>query len=595
MAGPTFPLWYLRGLISMKFNNLLRCFLLVPLFAIASGCGGGGSSSATATLVSLTVSPAKATLSTGAVLQLSAVGSYSDNSTQDLTASVNWVSSAATIASVNDATGSKGVVTALSAGTSTITATLGTFTASSNLTVVGSTLASIVITPADPTLTVGSVQQFLATGSYADASTQDLTASVSWKSSASAVATVSDAAATKGAATALAAGSTVITATLGAVSGSTTLTVNGTSSVLKNVMSITVNGSLCSSATSSGYLNKPCVSVTVCNPGSTTTCQTVNDILLDTGSYGLRIFKSALSALTLTQVSNASGSLAGCVQFADGSALWGPIQLANVQLGNETAVQIPIQVIDSSFGRRPSACSGADATPAAAGFAGILGVGVFTEDCGSTCVNNAANGLYYSCTGSSCSGSALALANQVANPVAKLLQDNNGLIVQLPAVSLGGAASASGSLILGIGTQTNNTLSSPTVFPTDQSGEFTTVFNGVSSASFLDTGSNGLFFATSSSLLPACASSDSFWYCPGATTQFSATNVGSSGSPSAAVQFAVGNFTTLTNSSNNVFREIAGTSSFGFDWGLPFYFGRNVYVGFEGKSGLGSTGPYVAY
>jgi uncharacterized protein YjdB len=579
----------------MRFNNLLWCALLVPLFALASGCGGGGSSNATAKLVSLSVSPANATLSTGEVLQLSAVGSYSDNSTQDLTASVSWSSSAATIASVNDATGSKGMVTALNAGTAAITATLGSLTASSNFTVVGSTLSSIVVTPADPTLTVGSVQQFSATGSYADGSTQDLTASVSWKSSVGTVASVSDATGTKGAATALAAGSCAITATLGAVSGSTTLTVTGSSTVLKNVMSITVNGSLCSSATSSDYLNKPCVSVTVCNPGSTTTCQTVNDILLDTGSYGLRIFKSSLSDLTLSQVASGSGSLAGCVQFADGSALWGPVQLANVQLANETAVQIPIQVIDSSFGTRPSACSGADATPAAAGFAGILGVGVFTEDCGSTCVNSAANGLYYRCTGSGCSGTAVALANQVANPVAKLLQDNNGLIVQLPSVSLGGAASASGSLILGIGTQTNNTLSTPTVFPTDQSGEFTTVFNGVSNASFLDTGSNGLFFANSSSLLPACASPNSYWYCPGTTTQFSATTIGTSGTPSAAVQFSVGNFSSLINSSNSVFSEIAGTSSFGFDWGLPFYFGRNVYVGFEGKSALGSTGPFVAY
>src|SRR4051794_15179060 len=58
-----------------------------------------------------------------------------------------------------------------------------------------------------------------------------------------------------------------------------------------NVLPLTVNGSLCSTRS---YINKPCVSVTVCTPG-TSTCQTIHDILLDTGSYGLRVFKSVLT------------------------------------------------------------------------------------------------------------------------------------------------------------------------------------------------------------------------------------------------------------------------------------------------------------
>jgi hypothetical protein len=357
-----------------------------------------------------------------------------------------------------------------------------------------------------------------------------------------------------------------------------------------NEMTVSINGSLCSDATSAGYFNKPCVSVTVCNPGSST-CQTVNDILLDTGSYGLRIFKKEIPGLTLPQ--GVSG-LAGCIQFADGSSLWGPVQLAGVQLGNEPAVQIPIQVIDSTFGTRPAACANADPDAVSAGFKGILGVGVFTEDCGSGCANSAANGIYYSCTGSSCRGTAVALANQVQNPVAHLPQDNNGFLLQLPAVPFGGVASISGSLILGIGTQANNTPASPTLFPTDQSGDFRTVFNGVSSTSFLDTGSNALFIPNVDRLdLPTCP--DPNWYCPPVTRALSATAVGALGSPSLAVPFHIGNFFSLSNTPNNVFSEIGGTSTFGFDWGLPFFMGRNVFFGFEGKSGLGTTGPYVAY
>ena len=146
------------------------------------------------------------------------------------------------------------------------------------------------------------------------------------------------------------------------------------------MLPITVNGSLCSAAFNATYPNKPCVSVTVCTPG-TSTCQTINDILLDTGSYGLRIFNQVLT-VPLTQVTVPSGNLANCVQYVDGSADWGPVQSADVVLGGEPAVTVPIQVINASFGTVPAACGTPDASPAVAGFNGILGVGLFAEDCG---------------------------------------------------------------------------------------------------------------------------------------------------------------------------------------------------------------------
>jgi hypothetical protein len=367
-----------------------------------------------------------------------------------------------------------------------------------------------------------------------------------------------------------------------------TTTVSG-----NNVLSITVNGSLCSSTTSAGYINKPCVSVTVCTPG-TTTCQTINDILLDTGSYGLRIFKSVLTGVTLSQITSGSGSVAECVSYADGSSDWGPIMKADVVLGSESAVQIPIQVIDSTYGKVPSNCGTPDSSPTTAGFNGILGVGLFTEDCGSGCANSANNGMYYVCSGSTCTGSKVALSNQVQNPVALLPQDNNGVIVQLPSVPLGGSTSVNGSLILGIGTQSNNTPAGVTTYNADQYGEFITVFNGIScNQSFIDSGSNALAFPT-----PTTLTTCSGWFCPSSTTNLSATNKGSSGSPSGDVSFQIGNSTSLFKSSNNVFVEIGASLSgppVTFDWGLPFYFGRNVYVGIDGKtSGIG-TGPYWAY
>ena len=359
-------------------------------------------------------------------------------------------------------------------------------------------------------------------------------------------------------------------------------------------MAISVDGALCSDATSGNYLNKPCVSVTVCNPG-TTTCQTINDILLDTGSFGLRVFKQAIPDLSLPQVPSGAGSLAGCVQFADGTSLWGPIQVADVQLANEPAVQIPIQVIDASFATRPLACSNAESTPVGAGYTGILGVGVFNEDCGAGCVNSSTNRLYYQCTASTCSGASVPLANQVQNPVSRLPQDNNGLLVQLPAVPLGGVVSASGTLTLGIGTRANNSTAPAILFPTDQNGDFLTMYQGTNITSFMDTGSNGMFFPNENSVLPICAPPKTAWYCPPITRALLATATGPFGKPSQDVPFNVGNLNSLMNTSNNVFSEIAGPSTITFDWGLPFFMGRNVFFGLEGKTGLGSTGPYVAY
>jgi hypothetical protein len=70
-----------------------------------------------------------------------------------------------------------------------------------------------------------------------------------------------------------------------------------------------------------------------------------------------------------------------------------------------------------------------------------------------------------------------------------------------------------------------------------------------------------------------------------------ALDTGAFGSPSVSLSFAVGNFSAPASTSNLVFRELAGTSDFGFDWGLPFFLGRSVFVGPEGETGLGSTGP----
>jgi hypothetical protein len=190
-------------------------------------------------------------------------------------------------------------------------------------------------------------------------------------------------------------------------------------------------------------------------------------------------------------------------------------------------------------------------------------------------------------------------AQQVQNPVALFASDNNGVIVELPAVS-GAEASVSGSLVFGIGTQSNNVLGSAKVYTTDQNLSFTTTFNNLSyPGSFIDSGSNGYFFQDSK--IPTCTVNPGF-YCPGSTENLSAINQGSNGA-SGTVNFKVGNADNLFSNPNDfalgdLGGPLVGSSSSSqnfFDWGLPFFFGRNVYTAIVGANTTGGPGPYWAY
>ena len=356
-----------------------------------------------------------------------------------------------------------------------------------------------------------------------------------------------------------------------------------------NVISLDVGGC-------GGYVNEPCVSVTICSPG-TSSCQTINHVLLDTGSYGLRLFSSVISVSLPNQTNSAGANYAECMSYMDGSAEWGPVKVADVQLGGLRAGGVPIQVIDSTFGTVPTSCGSPETTPDATGFNGILGVGLFKEDCGSSCTTSTSSQLYYACTGSTCTGATIPLAKQVINPVAGMPQDNNGVVLQLPALSSSGATEVQGSVIMGVGTRSNNTFSNLTVFPADSSGNFKTTFNSVTSAnSFIDSGSNGLFF-NGKTVLTACGSNLSGFFCPASITNLSATNAGATGNTTGVVNFQVLSANTIMDNSNPnwVFNNLGGQNDDGFDWGLPFFFGRTVVVQMQNRTSNLGTGPLWAY
>ena len=178
-----------------------------------------------ATLVSISVTPANPSNANGTTRQFTATGTYTDASTQDLTDSVTWSSSDEGVATISNAVSSEGLASTSAVGLTTITATSGGTSGTATLTVTAATLVSIAVTPVDPSVPDGSDRQFTATGTYTDASTQDLTSSVTWLSSDEGVATISNAVGSEGLATGAAVGTTTITAVSGGVSGTTTLTV----------------------------------------------------------------------------------------------------------------------------------------------------------------------------------------------------------------------------------------------------------------------------------------------------------------------------------------------------------------------------------
>ncbi len=378
----------------------------------------------------------------------------------------------------------------------------------------------------------------------------------------------------------------------GSSSHSTTVTPPGS-----NALAISVNA-----GPAGNYANGAFASVTVCAPG-TTACQTIPGVLVDTGSSGLRVLSSALTASLSQQKAPDGNPVVECLPFVSGFT-WGPVETADIQMAGEKASSVPIQVLSDTDFPIPTACANQGTsmdTISALGANGILGVGVFAQDCGGACVSTGSSnpGLYYECPASGCVVAGEALAQQVQNPVALFSADNNGVIIELPAASAP-EASLSGSLIFGIGTQSNNALGSATVYATDANANFITTFKSQPySASFIDSGSNGIYFLNATITgIPLCPSPNTFFYCPSSTQNLSAVNQGANGSGSGTVNFSVDNADSLFQNNPNafVFGTLAGPNSLaGFDWGLPFFYGRHVFTAIEGRSTPGGTGPYWAY
>lgn len=172
-------------------------------------------------LVSIAISPANPTIAKRTSLKFTATATYSDGSTAVLP-SVSWRSSRPSIANVRGS----GIVHGKKVGSVTITASAFGVKGTTTLTIGTGTLVSIEITPTNSSVSAGATQQFTATGTFSDHTTQDVTLNAHWSSTVASVATIANAPSRAGLATTSAPGVTTIGANSGGNTATTPLIVN---------------------------------------------------------------------------------------------------------------------------------------------------------------------------------------------------------------------------------------------------------------------------------------------------------------------------------------------------------------------------------
>lgn len=363
-----------------------------------------------------------------------------------------------------------------------------------------------------------------------------------------------------------------------------------------NEMQVTVSRGVLS-----GYVNGLFGTVRICQPG-TTICQDIDNILIDTGSTGLRVLSSVLSRdWTSHRRQGPSGILAECSQLVSG-VMWGPLASADVQLNQASASNIPMQIMgDSSFSGIPADCAAKGPrldTLNALKANGILGISNFRADCGLACELSTSNGYYYACSTTGCTAISLAQSAQVQNPVAHFAANNNGTVLILPSVADSGARTVSGRLVFGIDTQDNNRLGTAQRIEIDPSvATFTTSYKGTTSIqSYIDSGSNGLYFDDAT--LGACGSVISAdFYCPSTKTVIQARLTGVNGifmDHTFSIDSATALFT--ANPGYAAFPTLGGPGdgySMSFAWGLPFFFGKSIYTSMEDVSPSSNHRIYI--
>ncbi len=335
--------------------------------------------------------------------------------------------------------------------------------------------------------------------------------------------------------------------------------------------------------------DQPYVSILVCDASEH--CVTVPYVEVDSGSTGLRLRYKALAGLDLQPVATASGAqLDDCAPFV-GGYVWGSVEQAYVQLGDEPRMQLPIQVYGSGGPAVPVAkdCTlfGNDTGKLLTlGGNGILGIQGLVQ----------APTYYFACAGTSCTYKpSIPSADEVINPVASLDDsDDNGVILTLPSVPASGAVMAQGTLTFGLDTRDDNRTTGFVPIATDAYYNMTVTAQGVSFPdSTIDSGTNGYSGAFNLPYDPATTGFDPA--SPQALTLTLSNAAGTLPDVSVPSTIDIANSDLLLAGSNYALDDVGSydSSSTAVLVGLPYFFGRSIAYVMSGKtSGLG-TGPMI--
>lgn len=334
--------------------------------------------------------------------------------------------------------------------------------------------------------------------------------------------------------------------------------------------------------------NRARVSIKVCAPNDSTKCQIVDNVILDTGSSGLRLLSSALNPDIITSLpvlKSNTGNIFECMQFVSGY-MWGQVSTADVMFGSKIAPSLSIQLIDNDL-TIPNACNHIGSFPplldGGGASNGILGISTSNID----------GGTYYTCPTAGCNSSTVegaTIFQPVVNPITKFDGDNNGIIIDLPAIQIGGVQTVSGTLTFGIGTRNNNKLSGQTIFPLDINGYTSTVtVDGIPTGpAYFDTGTQYMWFTDLS--LPTCSGGQLI--CPIAPITRALVLQNSTYS------FNVSNINeALRDPTLFAFNDVEINRSYGSgpgpytNIGLSFFYGKRIFFG----QATSSSGQFVAF
>ncbi len=337
--------------------------------------------------------------------------------------------------------------------------------------------------------------------------------------------------------------------------------------------------------------NIPYVTVTICKPG-TLQCQVLDHVILDTGSTGFKIDQSQLTLNDLPIITYSDLPLYECALYGAGY-LFGSLAYADIKLSGETAINIPIEIInDGSQDGVPTSCSNGVSFVdlSALGAKAIIGINVISNP------NNTYFPLVYTSSNQE-SYSLIADPNTIpvklnVNPIAAFIADNNGAILQLPFVDNTSNTPIDGTLTFGLNTQADNIVSesiykllgSPNQI--DYIGAFIADSGELVTQAIFDSGTPVLAFY--STVINQCPESGDMagYYCPDNGVQlWTSILTNYSSGVVVPINELIESYAFSEKFSVVPFLGYMMDASENLTiYGLPAFFGRSIYLGFEGNS-----------